>query len=227
MLQPIRRAEQERTLAKELPLQYHPKDLDHDGESYYLKLVQRENQVFNATVARLMGNFIFGSTMVPIQTKAALDACIGREGTFYTLGSDVHALFFDPKEGYSTPDPTTALKTWLNHLEKANTPLPIGYSTMYKSFAEVVESRKEGLQGAWFNIPGESPLEAFMRRLKKDDPCYEIYEEYAEEFNARWGAKESISKDKAQELIGEIERLHGLECAEFDEQTAHIANWIV
>ena len=32
------------------------------------------------------------------------------------------------------------------------------------------ETRKQGLQGSWFNLPKETQAEAFMRRLKKSDP---------------------------------------------------------
>jgi len=226
-IQPVRRQKQEASLSRVEALEYHPVDVDHAGEAYYTKLIQRENQAFQACVARLMGNFIFGATATPIQTRAALDSLAGQAGTYYSLGSDVHAIFFEPTGGYRTADPVDALHTWFTHLDRTNRPLPLAYQTMYQSFAELLESRKEGLQGAWFNIEGETPLEAFMRRLKKDDPCYEIYEEYVAEFNTRWAAKQKISLEKAQELIGEVERLYQLECAEFDEMTADLQQFVL
>lgn len=61
---------------------------------------------------------------------------------------------------------------------------------------------------------GESSKEAFMRRLKKSDPAYDIYATYAEEHTERWAAAKSLSMDEALAQMPEIERKYKLECEE-------------
>lgn len=62
----------------------------------------------------------------------------------------------------------------------------VGYAAAFESFTEILESRKEGLGGSWFTAPGETSSDAFMRRIKKSDPAYEIYKAYAAEHAERW-----------------------------------------
>merc|ERR1711924_295703 len=61
----------------------------------------------------------------------------------------------------------------------------------------VLETRKEGLGGNWFTTPGESSGDAFMRRLKKADPAYEIYEAYVAEHTDRWAGAKALSLEEA------------------------------
>ena len=63
-------------------------------------------------------------------------------------------------------------------------------------------------------LQGESSKEAFMRRLKKSDPAYDIYATYAEEHTERWAAAKSLSMDEALAQMPEIERKYKLECEE-------------
>jgi len=216
-LQKRRRAKQLNELSRECPLDYHPPDLDHDGAEYYARLIQDQNKLVENMTARLMGNFILFSEHVPLQTSAALSRTLGQAGTYYTLGSDVNALFFMPSEGYKTADPVDSFNSLSGHLVSTGSVLPVGYLQTLNSFCNVLQTRKEGLGGAWFNLEGESPREAFMRRLKKDDPAYQIYEDYSREFVERWENAQEISKDEASNLIIDVERRYKLEAQEFDE----------
>ena len=71
--------------------------------------------------------------------------------------------------------------------------------------------------------PGESSKEAFLRRLKKSDPAYDIYATYAEEHGERWAAAKALSMDEAVAQMPEIERKYKLECEEnnrlFEKET--------
>ena len=53
--------------------------------------------------------------------------------------------------------------------------MPDAYRITLETFCEVLESRKAGLNGSWFNVPGESLADCFMRRLKDTDPAKEVY----------------------------------------------------
>jgi len=92
----------------------------------------------------------------------------------------------------------------------------VGYGAVLEEFAGILESRKEGLGGSWFNAPGESSRDAFMRRLKKSDPAHDIFELYAQEHEERWAGATELSVAEAQAQMGEIERKYKLECAEYD-----------
>merc|ERR1712113_372652 len=91
-----------------------------------------------------------------------------------------------------------------------------GYAAALDCFTEVLESRKNGLGGCWFTAPGESSKDAFMRRLKRSDPAFAIYEAYAMEHTERWASAKALSMDEALTEMPEIERKYKLECAEYD-----------
>merc|ERR1712176_1016742 len=103
-----------------------------------------------------------------------------------------------------------------DHTSMTGRRFEVGYAAAFEAFTEVLESRKDGLGGAWFTAPGESSKEAFMRRLKRADPAYEIYEAYAAEHSERWAGAKALSVAEAMAEMPEIERKYQLECAEYD-----------
>merc|ERR1719343_1613603 len=138
------------------------------------------------------------------------------KGTFFSLGSDVHCLFYKPAgEPLTMPAPTECFHALADHVGMTGRRFEVGYSAAFEAFTEVLESRKEGLGGCWFTAPGESSSDAFMRRLKTSDPAYEIYQAYAAEHAERWAGAKALTMDEAIGMMPEIERLYGLECAEY------------
>jgi hypothetical protein len=219
VLQRRRRSMQEKTLSRELPLEFTPHDMDHDGESYYEQWIQRENEITQLTVGRLMGNFIFLSETTPIQTEAALVRVLseGEEGKFYSLGDDVNAVFFKPtKATDSEADPLAAFNVWADHLRMTGRKMNPGYSQILTVFHRTLASRKEGLNGRWFTAPGETQANAFLRRLKADDPARQIYVDYVAELNERWSSAKEISADKVMETVKDKEAKYRLECDEYE-----------
>jgi len=220
MLQRRKRKVHEETLKRDVDLDFHPHDLEHDGEAYYAKLIAKESAVTELTVARLMGNYIFFSDdYIPVQTGTAFYKALqadGGKGTFYSLGSDVNCLFYKPAEAMSTPDPVECFHSLADHAAMTGRRFSPGYATAFEAFCEILESRKDGLGGAWFTAPGESSSAAFMRRLKKADPAYELYQSYAEEHAAKWAEAKALSMDEALKELPEIERKYQLECTEYD-----------
>ena len=219
VLQRRRRAMQEKALARELPLEFTPHDLDHDGESYYEQWIQRENEITQLTVGRLMGNFMFLSgEAVPIQTEGALLRVQGRKGKFFSLGDDVNALFFKPEEDCAEEaDPLIAFNTWADHLRMTGRKMNPGYSQILTVFHRTLGSRKEGLKGRWFAAPGESQADAFMRRLKADDPARQIYADYVSELKARWESAVEVPAAKLTQLVQEKEAKYSLESEEYEK----------
>jgi len=220
VLQRRKRLEHEASWSRESFHDFHPHDMDHDGEAYYTKLIAKESAATEMTAARLMGNFIlFSDAYVPVQSGMAFYKAIqqdGGKGTFYSLGADVNCLFYKPAgEALTTPDPVECFHSLADHATLTGRKFEAGYAAGFEAFTEVLSTRKAGLGGCWFNVPGETSAEAFMRRLKKSDPSHPIFEAYAEEHAERWAAAKALSMDEAMAQMPEIERKYAVECQEY------------
>merc|ERR1712232_1472577 len=151
-----------------------------------------------------------GDEYVPVQTGIAFYKALQMDdgkGTFYSLGADVHCLFYKPAgDALAMPDPTDCFHSLADHVSMTGRRFEAGYATAFEAFTEVLESRKEGLGGCWFTTPGESSSDAFMRRLKKSDPAYAIYEAYAAEHSERWAGAKAMTVAEAMKEMPEIER---------------------
>merc|ERR1711920_407178 len=194
--------------------------MGHDGEAFWAKLIAKESALTELTVGRLMGNYVFLTDgHVPVQTGTAFYRALQMDGskcTFYSLGSDVHCLFYKPAEEMSMPDPKECFYALADHTSMTGRRFEVGYAAAFEAFTEVLESRKEGLGGAWFSAPGESSKDAFMRRLRRSDPAYDIYAAYATEHAEKWGGAKALSMADALAQMPEIERKYNLECEEHD-----------
>merc|ERR1712187_222266 len=146
---------------------FHPDDLDHDGEAFFSKLIAKETAMTELTAGRLMGNYVlFSDAYVPVQSGMAFYKALqmdGGKGTFYSLGSDVHCLFYKPAgEALAMPDPLECFHSLADHATMTGRRFAVGYAAAFEAFTELVESRKEGLGGCCFTAPGESSKDAFM-----------------------------------------------------------------
>merc|ERR1712194_978583 len=112
VLQRRKRLAHESTMARESHHDFHPDDLDHDGEAFFSKLIAKENAVTELAAGRLMGNYImFSDSHVPVQTGVAFYKALQMDegkGTFYSLGGDVHCLFYKPAGDALTMDEALA-----------------------------------------------------------------------------------------------------------------------
>jgi hypothetical protein len=217
VLQRRKRQAQEKSLSREAHHEYMPHDMEHGAETYYQQMIARESVLVELQVGRLMGNFIFLSEAVPVQTESGLLKALALDdgkGTFYSLGADVHCLFYKPAAGAET-SPSTAFDTLTDHLAVTGRRLPVGYAQGMSVFYNLLEDRKGGLQGSWFELPKETPADAFLRRLKKNDPASKIYKTYVAEMKERWASAEVVPADKVEAKLAEIAPKYALECQEF------------
>merc|ERR1712061_273030 len=199
------------TVAREMHHDFHPHDLEHDGEAHFSKLIAKESALTELTVGRLMGNYIlFSDAYIPVQTGMAFYRAVQMDdgkGTFYSLGSDVHCLFYKPAgDALATPDPTECFHSLADHVSMTGRRFEVAYAAAFEAFTEILESRKSCLGGNWFTIPGESSKDAFLRRLKTSDPARDIYEAYAAEHTERWAGAQALTMDQALAEMPEIER---------------------
>merc|ERR1712050_107693 len=122
---------------------------------------------------------------------------------------------YKPAGEMPMPDPVDCFHPLANHATMSGAKFEVGYGAAFEAFTEVLQSRKDGLGGCWLTAPGESTADAFMRRLRKADPAYAIYEAYAAEHKERWANAKALTVDQALKEIPEIERKYALECAEY------------
>lgn len=212
---------QEAGLLRACSMDFSPSDIDHDGETYYAKLIAKESAVTELTTARLMGNFIFLTDgVIPVQTGQALYSAMlkdGGKGTVYSLGADVHCLFYKPATELGQADPVECFHSLADYAAMTGRRFEPGYAQANEAFCSLLQTRKEGLAGSWFSVPGESSKDAFLRRLKKGDPSYDIFVSYAAEHSARWEAATTLSTAEALKQIPEIERKYDLECQAYND----------
>merc|ERR1719335_555696 len=98
-----------------------------------MKLIARESASTEHCAARLMGNFIlFSDAYIPVQTGAALYRALQMDdakGTFYSLGSDVHCLFYKPAgEALAMPDPVECFHSLADHATMTGRRFAVGYA---------------------------------------------------------------------------------------------------
>jgi hypothetical protein len=220
VLQRRKRLAHESSMARSVHHDFHPSDLDHDGEAFFSKLIAKESALTELTTGRLMGNYIlFSDAYIPVQTGMAFYKALqadGGKGTFYSLGSDVHCLFYKPAGGdLVMPDPKECFNALADHTSMTGRRFEVGYAAAFEAFTEVLESRKAGLGGSWFSAPGESSKDAFMRRLKRSDAASDIFQAYAAEHSERWADAKALTMEAAMAEMPEIERKYELECEEY------------
>jgi len=211
----------EANLLRECAMDFNPSDLDHDGEAFFTRLIARESAVTELTAARLMGNFIFLTDgYIPVQTGQAFYSALLTDqgkGTFYSLGSDVNCLFYKPATELGEADPLECFHALSDYAAMTGRKFEPGYAQANEAFCSLLQSRKGGLGGSWFNVPGESTKDAFLRRLKKGDPAYDIFTAYAREHTARWEGATTLSASEALKQMPEVERKYVLECHAYDD----------
>ena len=210
----------------------------HSTNRFYTNLIARETALVENMTARLMGNYCFLAPGIPAQTAADFDAVnksVGQSGgSWVSLGDDVNAIFFIPRGSNSAnvlgaADPKEAAATYLSHVGGKG--LPTGYDSALSAFSSLLGERSASLGASsglgWFNVEGESLADAFLRRLKADDPQRAVFEEYAEELASKFSAESNASfKDfgsdnaAAKNAILEVEKRYAGECAALSEEGA-------
>merc|ERR1711972_299135 len=81
VLQRRKRLEHEASMAREMHHDFHPSDLEHDGEAHFSKLIAKESALTELTVGRLMGNYIlFSDAYIPVQTGMAFYKALQADG---------------------------------------------------------------------------------------------------------------------------------------------------
>lgn len=215
-------------LDRELSLDLQPLDYEHNGEEFHLNLLNTQTQIFELIAAKFMANYMLLShPFVPCQTHTCFYRAIeidGGGGIFYTIGDDVNALFYLPNKSthahsHELPTPLEALHTFMDHLTLTNRRMEVGYAAMMEMIAEVTQKRGKN----WFNAPEEPVADAFLRRLRKDDPSRPVYQAYVNELKERFTNAKQISFEEANKRLEGISKAYATEC----EMFKHLAHSLV
>lgn len=204
-----RAAEQLEKLDMHAALDLNPVEYSH-GEDFFADIVNAESAATELLVGRLMGYYGFLSApYVPIRTEkqlAFVTKLDNANGEFFSLGDDVNAVFYLPANK-SILRPSQAVFNQVNHIRQNETDIVPGYLNVLEQVAGIVELRGEN----WLNVPGESVPQAFLRRLKSDDPARTIYADYVAELEKRLGGAKKVSKDTAVAHLKKVAEAVALE----------------
>ena len=215
-----RAAQQRASLAREVPLELGASDEDH-GERFFEELIGKHNVLTEISVARLMGNYVFLSDAIPVNSETALLRCTRNfPGKFFDLGEDVSVLFFVPEGAKETEVcPEEAWGNFLRHVRLTGKALSPGEAETLSVFHEFLAKRKQGHDGRWFRAPDETQADAFLRRLRTDDPAREIFEAYVAELRSRWANAREVGSAEVTELVKSKAARYAVETREFETAT--------
>lgn len=203
---------QEASLAREKALDLLPLDMEHDLDNHLMKHFTDEAAHVSAAVGRLMASYSF--LCHPFIPCSSLRSAItvmkidNAKGKWYSLGDDVSALFYLPHpEARDPPRPKAALNRIMDHLTMTGQRFNPAYAAVFDSFADILEQRGEH----WFCAEGECASQAFLRRLRTDDPQREVFEQYFEEMYSRFSSAEEVKPQDFVKLMQEKEKAHKAE----------------
>ncbi|CDI74196.1 hypothetical protein, conserved [Eimeria praecox] len=199
-------------LSREEPLDLLPLDLKHDLDGHLMKQFNAEAARVSAAVGRLMASYSFlCHPFIPcfsLRSALTVMKTDNAKGKWYSLGSDVNALFYLPHKLYrNPPSPKTALTRIMDHLTMTGQRFNPAYAAVLDSFADILEQRGPH----WFCSEGECASQAFLRRLRTDDPQREVFEEYFREMYSRFSEAKEVKADEFLKVMQEKEKGHKAE----------------
>ncbi|EKX71978.1 conserved hypothetical protein [Theileria equi strain WA] len=169
---------------------------DSEDANYDLLLHEKHNT--ESTLSKLMANYSFlCDPLIPVQNLFQLSYVLSKDGyeshkgtQVYTFGDDVNALFVLPHgSNISANDfvdstqvtPLECFYSLMDHLNLSGIKVNPTYATRLECQMEVIQQRGPN----WLKLRNETSLEAFLRRLRHDDPLKPHYLEYAKELTER------------------------------------------
>lgn len=195
---------------------YEPDDFGteegHTGEEEHMAMLTHEKNATEMTLAKLMGNFAFlCDPFVPVQSRFQLQYILSKDnygahkGTqVYSLGDDLNALFVLPHNAnIEAPlaSPLECFHTMMEHYRLMGMRLNPSFATRAENQVEVIQQRGPN----WLKLKNETVMEAFLRRLRHDDPLKGAFEEYAQELRERIAGAKLVPPEQWEEAIAKVE----------------------
>ncbi|EDO07916.1 hypothetical protein BBOV_III003520 [Babesia bovis T2Bo] len=186
---------------------------EQTGEETEMAILNHEKHATELTLAKLMGNFAFlCDPLVPVQTRFQLHYILSKDGyaehgqtKVLTLGDDINALFVLPKNaaiGAPLPTPLECFHNMMEHYRISGMRINPTYATRTEHQTELIHQRGPN----WLKLPHETVMEAYLRRMRKDDPLRNAFTEYAAELRERIAGAKEVPKEQWESMITEIEK---------------------
>ncbi|GBE59302.1 hypothetical protein, conserved [Babesia ovata] len=208
---------------------------EHTGEETYMAMLTQEKQAAEHTLANLMGNFSFlCDPLVPVQSKFQLQYILSKCGhdknggaRVLSLGDDVNALFVLPANAaVDAPmaSPLECFHNMMEHYRILGMRINPSYATRVENQVELIQQRGPN----WLKLKNETVLEAYLRRMRRDDPLRAEFEDYAQQLRERIAVAKELPEEEWESAIARVEEramedalaIRKLEGAKHDK-TAH------
>lgn len=185
---------------------------DHSGEEEHQAMVAQEKHATELTLAKLMGNFAFlCDPLIPVQSKFQLQYILSKDDyaahkktQVLSLGDDVNALFVLPHNAsVEAPlaSPLECFHTIMEHYRLMGMRFNPSFATRFETQAEIMQQRGPN----WLKLKHETIMEAFLRRLRHDDPLKGEFEEYASQLRERIANATVVPVKEWEGAIAKIE----------------------
>ncbi|KAK2196982.1 ATP synthase [Babesia duncani] len=197
---------------------FEPTDLetgeDCNGSEINMQFLMHEKQSIEATLAYLMGNFMFlCDPLIPVTNKFQLGYILSKDGfqhhkqtQLVSLGDDVDALFVLPytKVLHGCVSPLECFHAIMEHHRLSNLKINPSFATRMEIMAQVMQERGPN----WLKTRNETAMEAFMRRMRSDDPLKEHFSEYISELQHRIANATPIPVDQWENALSKLSTTH-------------------
>ncbi|GFE52990.1 hypothetical protein BaOVIS_003940 [Babesia ovis] len=186
---------------------------EHTGEETQMAILNHEKHATELTLAKLMGNFAFlCDPLVPVQSRFQLQYILSKDKhaehgqtRVLTFGDDVNALFVLPRNAAieaPTPSPLECFHNMMEHYRIMGMRINPTYATRTEHQNELIQQRGPN----WLKLPQETVMEAYLRRMRRDDPLRGEFEEYARELRERIAGAKELPESQWESAVAEIEK---------------------
>ncbi|ORM41848.1 uncharacterized protein BXIN_0575 [Babesia sp. Xinjiang] len=185
---------------------------EQTGEEAQMAIMAHEKHATELTLAKLMGNFAFlCDPLVPVQSRFQLQYVLSKDkhaehgGTrLLSLGEDVNALFVLPRNAAieaPIPSPLECFHNMMEHYRISGLRINPTYATRAEHQTELIHQRGPN----WLKLPQETVMEAYLRRMRCDDPLRSAFEEYASELRERIAGATEVPPEQWENAIAAVE----------------------
>ncbi|GIX61725.1 uncharacterized protein BcabD6B2_11600 [Babesia caballi] len=237
----MQRRKEKRQLAK--IARFEPDDFgtgeEHSGEETHMAMVAHEKHATELTLAKLMGNFSFlCDPLVPVQSRFQLQYVLSKDNyagnagaRVWSLGEDVNALFVLPHNAAVDAPMASPLECFHNlmeHYRLIGMRINPSFATRAENQAELIHQRGPN----WLKLPHETAMEAYLRRMRRDDPLVAEFEDYARQLRERIAGAREVPRAEWESAIAAVEArarqddlaIRQLECAKHEKNAHKLAS---
>lgn len=185
---------------------------DQTGEEAQMAMINQEKSATELTLAKLMGNFCFlCDPLVPVQSRFQMQYILSkdkyaehRKTQLLSLGDDVNALFvlpFNAAVDAPIASPLECFHTMMEHYRLMGMRLNPSFAVRAENQMEIMQQRGPH----WLKLKNETVMEAYLRRMRNDDPLKADFEEYARELRERIANATVIPVDEWESAMAQVE----------------------